>query len=101
MASLSKNRDIEDSHVDIAEDLSTPGTPISAHQSLVTPTAAPLRENLHTVLESLRSKIYEEILSWRTVFFGGGDEEWRDGCKICKGWRGGLDPSCEKEEEEF
>ena len=33
-------------------------------------------------------------------FCGGGDEEWEDGCEIYKGWRGGLDPSCEEEEEE-
>ena len=34
------------------------------------------------------------------MFCGGGDAEWGDGCEICKGWRGGLDPSCKKEEEE-
>ena len=39
--------------VDIAEYLSTPGIPVSAH---------------HALLESLRSmKVYEETLSWRTV----------------------------------
>ena len=27
-------------------------------------------------------------------------EEWGDGCEVHNGWRGGLDPSCVKEEEE-
>ena len=31
---------------------------------------------------------------------GGGDKEWEDGCEMCKRWRGGLDSSCEKKEEE-
>ena len=36
--SLSKNRDIKKTpQVDIAEDLSIPGIPISAHQCMVTP----------------------------------------------------------------
>ena len=31
---------------------------------------------------------------------GGGDEECRGWHEICEGWRGGLDSSGEKEEEE-
>ena len=32
------------------------------------------------------------------LFCGGGDEEWVGGYEICKGWRSGLDPSCERVE---
>ena len=69
VASLSKNRDIKKTpQVDIVEDFSTLGIPISAHQCMVTPRAAPSRENLHEVLESLRSmEMYGKTPSWRTV----------------------------------
>ena len=44
MASLSKNRDIRKTppQIDIAEDLFTPGIPISTHQCMVTTTVAPI-----------------------------------------------------------
>ena len=69
--SLSKNRDIKKTpQVDSAEHLSTPGIPISAYQYMFTPRAPRSRENLHVVLESLRSmKMYGETLSWRTVLW--------------------------------
>ena len=38
--------------------------------------------------------------SWKTVLCGGGDEERRGWHEICEGWRGGMDPSGAKEEEE-
>ena len=45
VASLSKNRDTKKTP-QVAEDLSTPGTAISAHQCMVTPRLLPLRDNL-------------------------------------------------------
>ena len=101
MASLSKNRDIKKTpQVDIAEDLSTSGT-ISAHQCMVTMTAAPIEgKSACSARELEEYEDVREILSWRTVVLGGGDEQWGDGFEICKGWRCGLDSSCEKEEEQ-
>ena len=100
MASQSKNRDIKRTP-QVAEYLSTPGTPISVHQCMVTSKAASVEEKSASSAGELEE--YENVQGdTKLEDCGSVEVEMRNGetgVKYVKGWRG-EDPCCEKEEEE-
>ena len=72
--SLTKNRNIKKkTQVDMAEYLSTQGTPISAHQCMVTLTAAPMEEKYPCSIRELED--YEDVRGGGLLFCRIGDEE--------------------------
>ena len=96
VAPLRKNRDIKIHRIDTA----TPGIPSSAHQCMVTPKTAPIEEKLACSARDPEED--EDALGNTKLEVCGFVEMEMNGEKVVKyeGWRGGLDPSCEKEEEE-